>query len=166
MSTEVLFPHGIDCLTAIVPQQHQSHDFIRRLVTNANTMCICLTLLLFTLWRLLLQKHIWNNVFLILFYTIGVFLNQSRIRNDNRMKVAWDINLRAFSVLATTTLSAIVFKYLITADHNDINTIDDLLESNLTIYAPNYLKTHEIWQYVRSITRQILRIFNNNVIGA
>lgn len=86
---------------------------------------------------------------MIIFDTIGVFLNQIRISNDNRAKVVWDINLRAFSVLATTMLSACIFKSLMTGDDHEINTVDDLVKSNLNIYAPNYLRFQETWVYMR-----------------
>ncbi len=149
VSTEALFPHDTDCLTTIVPRQGYTNHFLRKTTKNADTIAICLALVLFIICRMNLQKEGYYQVFMISFNTIGVFLNQIRIPNDNRIKVAWDINLRGFSLLATTALSAIVFKSLITASSNEINTIDDLIESNLTIFAPDYLKNQDIWQYIR-----------------
>lgn len=161
VSTEALFHHSIDCLTAIVPHQHVTNDFLRKVVLNPNTFGIGFTLLLFIVWRLFLNakmvftvrkngfNYIGHYFVVIFFQTLGVFLNQSSVVNNNRMKVAWDINLRTFSVFATTVLSAIVFRNLIALDSNDINTIDDLIRSKLTIYAPDYLKKQDIWQHIR-----------------
>lgn len=116
---------------------------------HADTIAIFIVLLLFVIARIFLQKGTWHRGFVIAFEAVGVFLNQIRISNNNQVKVAWDINLRAFSLLATTALSAIIFKNLIAASRDEINTIDHLVKSNLTIYAPDYLKQQEIWGYMR-----------------
>lgn len=148
MSSEALFPHDIDCFVAIVPQQDVSRNFLAKVNKNADTIAINLALLLFLVWRFYLQKENRHHVFTIIFDTVGVFFNQRQIANDNRLKVVWDIILRGFSVLATTTLSAFVFKNLIEADSMEINTVDELVTSNLRIYAADYLKYQDIWQYM------------------
>lgn len=149
MTSEALFPHDIDCLTAIVPQQEISNHFLHKLVLYADAQAICIALLLFIVFRIILQKARWSESSTILFKTFGVFLNQNRIENDNQVKSAWEINLRGFSLLATTALSTFIFKSIITADSREINTIDNLIASNLTIYAPNYLRRQDIWANMR-----------------
>lgn len=149
LKSEALYPHDTYCLTAIVPQQGFSDHFLRKVVNNADTQAIFVVLFLFIIFRIILQKANWHQGFIISIKTFGVFLNQGRIDNDNQIEVAWDINLRGFSLLATTALSAIIFKSLMNAENNEINTIDDLIASNLTIYAPDYLRNQDIWVHMR-----------------
>lgn len=149
LSTEALFTHDTDCLAAVVPQQEISNRFLQNVVNYADTEAIGFALLLFIIVRIFLQKESWHRGFMIAFKTVGVFLNQNKILNANPVQLAWDINLRVFSLLATTALSAIIFQSLIAAeDSNEINTIDDLVKSNLPVYAPNYLRNQEIWTHL------------------
>lgn len=149
ITSETAYPHDTTCLTIIVPQQSLSNQFFLKVMNYADTQAICAALLLFIIFRIIHQKASWHQGVILSIKTIGVFLNQSKIENDSQIKVAWDINLRVFSLLATTALSAIIFKSLVAIDRNEINTIDDLFASNLTVYAPDYLQRQDIWLSIR-----------------
>lgn len=138
--TESLYPHEKDCLVVMVPKQNEFANFLRKVMKNSEIQSICIALLLFAIVRIIIQKSAWWQWLSILIKSLAIFFNQDRIPNKNGIEVAWDINLRGFSLLATIVLSVIIYKDLITTHYVEIDTIDDLVSSNLTIYAPDFFQ--------------------------
>lgn len=143
LKTENLYPHEKDCLVIMVPKQSHLEHFLQKIIKNSDIQSICIALMLFTIVRIIIQKPSWKLWISILIKSLGIFLNQDKIQNETSVEVAWDINLRGFSVLATIALSVIIYKNLISKEYVEINTIEDLIASNLTIFAPDFLRNDE-----------------------
>lgn len=143
LKTENLYPHEKDCLVIMVPKQSNLEHFLQKIIKNADIQSICIALILFTIVRIIIQRPSWKQWISIFIKSLGIFLNQDTLQNETSVEVAWDINLRGFSVLATITLSVIIYKNLISKEYVEINTIEDLIASNLTIFAPNFLQNDD-----------------------
>lgn len=143
LQTENLYPHEKDCLVIMVPKQSNLEHFLQKVIKNSDIQSIGIALLLFTIARIIIQRPSWKMWISVFIKSIGIFLNQDKIQNDTAVENAWDINLRGFSVLATIALSVIIYKNLISKEYVEIDTIEELIASNLTIFAPNFLQNDE-----------------------
>lgn len=143
LKTEHLYPHEKDCLVIMVPKQSKMEHFLHKIIKNPDIAAVCIALVLFTIVRIIIQKLSWKHWISIFIKSLGIFLNQATIRNESSVEAAWDINLRGFSVLATIAMSVIIYKNLISKEYVEIDTIEDLIASNLTIFAPDFLETDE-----------------------
>ncbi|XP_037025484.1 uncharacterized protein LOC119066900 [Bradysia coprophila] len=149
LKTEGLYPHEKDCLVAMVPKQSNSEHFLEKIIREPDIQSIFLALILFAIVRMIIGKSSWKHWVSISIKSLGIFLNQDKILNKTRIEVAWDMNLRGFSVLATIALSVITYKNLMSKKYVEIDTIDELIASNLTILAPDYLKNEELWSNIK-----------------
>ncbi|KAJ6630889.1 hypothetical protein Bhyg_16545 [Pseudolycoriella hygida] len=140
LKTEHLYPHERDCLVIMVPKQSNLKNFLEKIMKNSDILSIFLALILFAIVRIIIEKSTWKQWITIFIKTLGVFLSQEEIRNANNVEVAWDMNLRGFSLFATITLSCIIYTNLVNQQPVEIDTIDDLIASNLTIHAPDFLQ--------------------------
>lgn len=140
--TDELYPHDKECLTFFVPQQLRIQNFLKKVISHGDVQSISVALLMFVLVRIIIQRATWNDLHSITFNTIQLFLAQGKIVNRNAIEEAWANILRGFSLFAIITISAILFKSLLNVKHNDIDTIADLIASNLTIVVPQSLKSH------------------------
>lgn len=138
-STDVLYPHGKDCLLIIVPRQYQVGNFFTRVLKHGDMQSICAALLLFVLVRIIIQRAFWNEWFLIAFKTLQWFLAQGVILDRNAIEAAWSHILRGFSLFGVTIISAILYNSLVNIQHGEIDTIEDLIASNLSVAVPDTL---------------------------
>ncbi|KAJ6646287.1 hypothetical protein Bhyg_01498, partial [Pseudolycoriella hygida] len=140
LKTEHLYPHERDCLVVMVPKQSNLKNFLEKIMKNSDIISIFIALILFAIVRIIIEKSTWKQWITIFIKTLGVFLSQEEIRNANNVEVAWDMNLRGFSGLATIALSVIIYTNLVNQQPVEIDTIDDLIASNLTVFAPDFLQ--------------------------
>lgn len=138
-STDRLYPHGKDCLLIIVPRQYQVGNFITRVLKHGDMQSICAVLLLFVFVRIIIQKAFWYEWFLIALKTLQWFLAQGPILNRNTLEAVWSHILRGFSLFGVTTISAILYNSLINVQQGEIDTIEDLIASNLSVAVPDTL---------------------------
>lgn len=138
-NTERLYPHGKDCLLIIVPRQYQVGNFFTTVVKHGDIQSIGIVLTIFVLVRIIIRKAHFNEWFLIAFKTLQMFLVQGDILNRNSVEAAWSNILRGFSLFGITAVSAILYKSLINVEHGEIDTIEDLIASNLTVAVPDTL---------------------------
>lgn len=137
--TDRLYPHGKDCLLIIVPRQYQLGNFFARIVKHGDIQSIGVVLMMFVLARIVIRKAYVDEWFLIAFETLQMFLVQGTIINRNAVEAAWSNILRGFSVFGITAISAILYKSLINVEHGEIDTIEDLIASNLSVAVPDTL---------------------------
>lgn len=138
-STQRLYPHGKDCLLIIVPRQYQVGNFFTRFVKHGDIQLIGVVLTMFVIVRIIIRKAFLDEWFLIAFKTLQMFLVQGEIANRNAVEAAWSNILRGFSLFGVTAISAILYKSLINVEHGEIDTIEDLIASNLSVAVPDTL---------------------------
>lgn len=143
LKTESLYPHEKDCVVVMVPKQLSLEEFLQKIVKEPDIQSICIVLIMFAIARIIIQKSPWKLWTAIFIKTLGIFLNQDKISNDTSAQLAWDMNLRGFSVLATIALSVFIYKNLMSKEYVEIDSIEDLIASNLTIFAPDSFQHDE-----------------------
>lgn len=89
LKTESLYPHDSNCLVIMVPKQSSLEHFLRKIVKNADIQSICIALTLFTIARIIIERLSWKQWINISLNSLGIFLNQNKIRNENGVEVAW-----------------------------------------------------------------------------
>ncbi|KAJ6640547.1 CD9 antigen [Pseudolycoriella hygida] len=155
-NTDKLYPHGKDCLLVIVPRQYQVSNFLTRVVRRGEIQSIAIVLTFFVLVRIIIKKAFLDEWFLIAFKTLQVFLSQGGIFNHNGLEAAWSNILRGFSLFGITAISAILYNCLIKVQHGEIETIEDLIASNLSVAVPNTL-SHQFQVFSTSLHPNLRR---------
>lgn len=138
--TDRLYPHGKDCLLIIVPRQYRVGNFFTRVVKHGDIQSIGIVLTMFVFVRILMRRAFLDEWFFIAFKTLQLFLVQGEIVNRNAVEAAWANILRGFSLFGVTAISAILYKSLINVEHGEIDTIEDLIASNLSVAVPDTLR--------------------------
>ncbi len=141
-STEHLYPHERECVVVIVPKQKKPDNFLTKVTRNGDIQSIGLAMFTLIIARILIEKAPYRKWFAIGYKTFGILFNQAVIRNDNFLESTWTNIVKGFSAIATITLSAIIYNNLVNDQYDEIDTIDELIASNLTAIAPDSLKTH------------------------
>lgn len=151
LSTERLYPHDTDCLVFVVPQQIELENFFKKFMRNGNIQSICCVLLLFVVVRIIIQRAFFDQWLSITFNTLRLFLVQGRIENRNAVEVAWTNILCGYSLIAITTISAILYKSLINMQHKEIDTISELIASDLTVIVPKSVSPQldSFWPHIK-----------------
>lgn len=148
--TESLYPYSKVCAVVLVPKQLNMANFVVKIVKEPDIYSIGIAVILFAIARIILQRTIWKQWIFVLIKTWGVFWNQAKLKNVTSIEIAWDINLRAFSLFATVALSVIIFKNLMSQEYDEIDTVDQLIASNLTIVAPNFYQNDDgFWSHLK-----------------
>lgn len=104
---------------------------------------VCIALMLFVVVGVIILKSDWKQWFRMVFRRLGIFVSEDRTPVKISSGKAWDINLRVISVLATVTLSVIIFQNLLSKVYVEMDTLDELIASNLTIDVPIAFETDE-----------------------
>lgn len=141
LNLERLYPHEKDCLLVIVPKQHNIGNFLSKVFKHGDVQSICWALLVLALVRIAIQRAYLDEWFSIVFSTLQFFLSQGKISNRNSIESAWTNILRGFSVIAISTISAILFKSLVDAKPRQIDTVEDLISSKIDIFIPESLSS-------------------------
>lgn len=143
-SIEFLYPHITDCLRIIVPKFNDMRTFPNKLIRNQYCQALGLAFIIMTLFkaifgRILIRKWQGN-----IFTTLSIFLAQSKITKSNQSNGSWESIwlglLVTLSLITTAILSAVCYKTIVTVQfQKQINSLQDLIESNLTIFVPKML---------------------------
>lgn len=140
LTTERLYPHERDCAVVIVPKQKKPDDFLTKIIRNGDIQSVGIAMVTLTITRILIEKVSHRKWFAIAFRTFGLFFNQVVMRDGSSFESSWTNIVKGFSVIATTALSAIIYNNLVNDKYNEIDTIDQLIASNLTVLAPTFLQ--------------------------
>lgn len=140
-NTERLYPHDKSCLLVVVPQETGIQNFMQKIGKNGDVQSICCVLLMFALVRIVIRRANVDEWFTIVFRTLQFCLIQGQILDRNAVEAAWTIILRGFSVIAVSTISAILYKSLINVQPRQIDTVADLVASNLPVCIPDTLSS-------------------------
>lgn len=137
---QFLYPNSFDCLIIVVPNLHRTTSILLRLLHNGEVLAILLVFTTFLVLNILIK---WSNGGRDMathgFQTFGVCMAQSRVRVTNRREMLWTVGVLVFSLTSTATLSAVVYrKLMINQSWEPIRTMDDLAQSELTIYVADW----------------------------
>lgn len=141
LNTERLYPHDTDCFLVVVPKQFKIQNFLKKVILNGDVQSIFCALVAFALVRIIIQRADSDEWFSITYKTLQFFLIQGQMVNRNSIEAAWNIILRGFSVIAISTTSAILYNSLVNIQHHEIDSIEDLISSNLTVFIPESSKS-------------------------
>lgn len=141
VTSERLYPHDKHCFLIVVPEQMNVQDFLHQVFKHGDVQSICLALLIFASLRITIQRAQLGEWVSIIFKTLQMFLVQGHIVNRNAIEAAWTNILRGFSFIAISTTSAILFKSLVNVRSHQIDTVADLINSNLTVFVPESLSS-------------------------
>ena len=141
LNTERLYPHDTDCFLAVVPKQLKIRNFLKKVILNGDVQSICCALAAFALVRIIIQRAGSDEWFSITYKTLQLFLIQGQMVDRNSIEAAWNIILRGFSVIAISTISAILYKTMVNIQHSEIDSIADLISSKMDIFIPESLSS-------------------------
>lgn len=147
MASEYLYPHGSDCLSIIVPKDNKLESFLEKFLHDETIQSIFIIFFLFVLVRIILERSSMHKWFSDFFITLGIFLPQNFIKNiSSNTVLIWLMGLLPFSVITTCLLSSIIYKTLVEKLFSpDMNTLDELIQSNLTLLLTNTDTLVESW---------------------
>lgn len=109
---------------------------------NGDIQSVGLAMLTLTITRILIERASYNKWFVISFRSFGILFNQVVMKDYNCLESAWTNVVKGFSAITTVALSAIIYNNLVNDQYDEIDTIDELIASNLTVLAPNFLQNH------------------------
>lgn len=142
LTTEQLYPHERDCVVVIVPKQTKPDDFLTKIMRNGDIQSVGIAMLTLILIRILIERASSSRWFVIAFRTLGILFNQMIMKNSNFLESAWTNIVKGFSTIATIALSAIIYHNLVHDEYKEIDTVDELIASNLSVMAPTFLESH------------------------
>lgn len=136
---EYLYPHGVDCLTILVPALRRSESIMFKIFRCNAVVLIFVTFLIFVMVRILIQRariYGWFSEFMV---TLGIFLAQKFIRSPtSKSEFIWISGLLVFAIIAVVVLSSILYQGLVVSRFEpEIDTIEQLADTNLKIVMLN-----------------------------
>lgn len=140
-SIEYLYPNDRDCLRVIVPTIQIKEQFLIKLFKNQKCQSIFLGLFITAVAKIVFGKSNIRQWFQVFFETFGIFLAQKKVLPTNQL---WGSILNGilifYSLFSISTLSAICYETLVSSKYTkQIDTINDLMQSNLTILVPSFM---------------------------
>lgn len=127
---------------------------------NGDIQSVGIAMLTLTITRIVIERASYNKWFAISFRSFGILFNQVVMKDYNCLESAWTNVVKGFSTITTVALSSIIYKNLVNDQYDEIDTIDELIASNLTVLAPNFLQNHLTLRL--SYNRCIAYIFEAN----
>lgn len=134
---EYLYPHGVDCLSILVPTLRRRESFMYKIVrSNASAIVlIFVTFLIFVMVRILIQRAPicgWFEEFIV---TLSIFLAQKFIRSPkSKSEFIWISGLLMFAIIAVVILSSILYQSLVVNLYEpEIDTLEQLADTDLNI---------------------------------
>lgn len=136
---EYLYPHGVDCLSILVPTLRRRESFMYKIVRSNAAVLVFVTFLLFVLVRILIQRAPicdWFSEFVV---TLGIFLAQKFIRSPKSIsEFIWISGLLMFAIIALVILSSILYQSLVVNRYEpEIDTVEQLADTDLNIVMLN-----------------------------
>lgn len=135
-----LYPHAMDCLVVFVPIDHSPTSIVVRVLHDGHVQALAIVAVC-----LMIVRHIpllradrasdWSHVWL---HMVGLCLAQVRISGlmRSRLEIVWTVAIVVFSIVASATLSAILYAKLLTDEMcPKIETLDELGRSGMTVYV-------------------------------
>lgn len=141
------YPHDSNCLVVLVPKA-KKNSFLLTIIQSKTVGLIFCVWLIFVILRIIISKrpaHLWISELLL---TLGIFLSQHSIQNPkSKLELFWLIMVLVFTIIALALLAGDFYRSLVLPHYAmDINTIDQLIASNLTILiSPRYLAVLRTW---------------------
>lgn len=146
---EFLYPHGKNCLRIVVPRIKKKQMFLVKLIHNYNCQTICIVFCIFVLFKIVFGRSRLQTWLPDILSTLAIFLAQGKPIKSHRLWVSiWNGELVLFSLFSTAALSAICYKTIISTKYiSQIDSLDDLVQSNLTILVPSFLsESIKFWE--------------------
>lgn len=134
-----MYPHGVDCLSVLVPVLKQRDIFIFKVARYNATTLIIVTFLMIVVARVLIQRAPISNWFPELLITFGICLAQRNIKSPKSShEFCWIVSVLLFAFAAVAMLSTILYQSLVLNQYlPEIDTIEQLAASDLNIFMTN-----------------------------
>lgn len=134
---EYLYPHGVDCMSILVPSLRRKTTFLRKVFNYNRDICILIfvTFFLFVLIRIFMEctsPFGWFSEFMI---TLGIFLLQNFIHSPkSKRERTWTFSVLIFAFLSLVLMSSILYQCLVEIRYEpEIDTLEQLANSDLNI---------------------------------
>lgn len=136
---EFLYPHDSECICLIVPKTTRLYSFLFKIITSHTIHSIIAVFFVVVLCRIIMLRANVASWFQEFLTTFGIYLAQNNLsHNYGRCERMWLICVLMFTVTSTALLSSVFYNSLvIDVNGADIDTFDQLAETNLTIYYPH-----------------------------
>lgn len=138
---EYLYPHGVDCLSILVPSLRRKTAFLFKVFYFNTNICILIfvTFLAFVMLRILNEYTSptdWFSEFLV---TLGIFLAQHFIQSPkSKREYSWILGVLIFAFISIVLLSSILYQSLVVNRYEpEIDTLEQLANSDLNIVLLN-----------------------------
>lgn len=133
-----LYPHGMDCMSVIVPKSKHHVLFIIQIAKRKALIAIAITFALFVILRSAVSGE---GLFTSLFVTLEICLAQNFIRLwDRPSECFWMVSMLAFALFSAIMMSSMLFVSLVNYEYQpEIDTMEQLVESGLTILVEDHL---------------------------
>lgn len=151
-SSEFLYPHIQECVRIIVPTINVIESFPVKLIKHTYCQSIFVAFILMNLFKTIFRRIVSRKWDIDIFATLRIFLAQGKETKSKLPKRSWESIwiglLVTLSLITTALLSALCYKTIVSIQlQKQINTMDDLIKSNLTIFVPKMLASDvEIWR--------------------
>ena len=140
LHTDSLYPHTFSCLYVVVPRNMKTSTFLAKMLENRSIHMILYIFLIFGLIRILFKRASYQQWFDEFLGTAAIYMAQNSMKITNNTQLwekMWLVALLAFAVMTTALLASTLYSILIDDDNlNQIDTVAELLETNLTIAYP------------------------------
>lgn len=136
---EYLYPHGVDCLTVLVPTLGKRESYIFKIIHESATILICVTFLMYVMVKILIERAPISDWFSEFMITFGIFLGQKFIRSPKSTRECiWINGLLTFALVAVVILASILYRNLVVNQYEpEIDTAQQLADLNLKIFMLN-----------------------------
>lgn len=154
-NTEFLYPHDKQCFRIVAPRIKTEQRFLVKLVQNNIFEAVSLAMIMLFTSKLIFNRssrrqHNWLLWCILEFLSIlAMFFGQKRPKCSNKISVTiWNIQLVSIVIFSTAALSAVCYQTLVSIRFvNQIDSLSDLIQSNLTIFVENSMKKEfEAWK--------------------
>lgn len=143
------YPHRRSCVRVIVPKNPIMTTLLYKMANHRTVQLVVVVVMGFAFVRPLtvgapLRGWFaeWLNTVGIYFAQLDVTVQRGRMR---RTELFWLIGLLPFSVVGLAAFSASFYTLMVAhVSKSELDTVEDLIESNLTVFAPNYID-HNTW---------------------
>lgn len=139
--SEYLYPHGVDCMSILVPSLRRKTTFLLK-VFHGNTnifILIFVTFLFFVMSRIFFEYTAPSDWFSEFLVTLGIFLAQNFIKSPkSKREYIWIFGVLIFAYISIVLLSSILYQSLVVNQYGpEIDTLEQLANSDLNIVLLN-----------------------------
>lgn len=150
---EYLYPHGVDCVSILVPSLRRETSFLFKVIHYNTNMCalIFAMYLCFVICRIVIESTSPSDWFSEFLVTFAYFFGQHFIQSPkSKREYSWIFGMLVFALISLALLSSILYQSLVVNRYEpEIDTLEQLANSDLNIVL---LNGHMEWTDGRYVT--------------